>query len=119
MAPQPRPDPYQSARAIQDQRQQYFEEWLNKADDAEKAFLACVPQYVRAHRSAPLSATELSLAAVSACHEPLDNFRKAEFAARSIIGSGADASAEADRSVTQVTDAAKGIAIRMVAEAIP
>ena len=106
---------YEHQQALQDQRNRYFHDWLNKADEARQQFLTCVPAYASQHPSKTLTATELALAAISACQSQLEDFRHAETVAASFI-SDDGGYAEADRQVAKVTEFAKGIVIRQVAE---
>jgi hypothetical protein len=90
---------------------------MAKADTAQTAFLMCVKDYAASHQQTTLTATELSGAAVSACSHDLAEFRKDEQGLYTLINSNdAEAYAEADRAVAQVTDAAKGLVLQMMAE---
>ena len=114
------PSAYDSAVALQNQKVQYADAWMAKADTAQTAFLLCVKGYAANHLQTTLTASELAGAAVSACHQDLSNFRTDEQALYTLINSNdAEAYAQADRAVTQVTDGAKGIVLQMVAEQPP
>lgn len=114
----PAPSAYDSAVALQNQRQQHFEAWLAKARTAETAFLTCAKSYAASHLQTTLTATELGGAAVSACNQELSDFRHDEYVAYTLIDANA-AGAQADRAVAQVTDAAKGQVLQMMAERAP
>ena len=115
--PQPSTSTYDSAVAFQNQKVRYAEAWMGKADTAETAFLTCVKSYTASHQQTTLTATELAGAAVSACGNDLSDFRKDEQALYTLIEpNSGDAYAQADRAVVQVTDAAKGIVLQMMAE---
>jgi hypothetical protein len=118
VSPQPNPSAaYDSARALQNQHVEYAEAWMGKADAAETAFLTCVHVYAASHLQTSLTATELSGAAVSACGHDLSQFRTDEEALYTLIEPNtAEAYAQADRAVTQVTDGAKGVVLQMMAE---
>lgn len=89
---------------------------MKKADTAETAFLTCVQDYAAAHQQTSLTATELSGAAVSACGHDLSQFRTDEEAVYTLIHPNiAEAYADADRAIAQVTDAAKGQVLQMMA----
>jgi hypothetical protein len=114
------PSAYESAVALQNQKTQYAEAWMGKADKAQTAFLMCVKSYAANHQQTALTATELAGAAVSACGNDLSEFRRDEQALYMLINSNdAEAYAQADRAVAQVTDAAKGIVLQMMAERPP
>lgn len=104
-----------NAVALQNQRQRYFEDWLAKARAAQTAFLMCAKSYAANHLQTKLTATELGGAAVSACTQELSDFRHDEYVAYTLIDENA-ADAQADRAVAQVTDAAKGQVLQMMAE---
>jgi hypothetical protein len=111
------PSTYDSAVALQKQKQGYAEAWMKKADDAETAFLTCVKSYAASHQQTSLTATELSGAAVSACNHDLSEFRNDEQALYTLITPiVAEAYTQADRAVAQVTDGAKGVVLQMMAE---
>jgi hypothetical protein len=111
------PSAYDSAVALQNQKQEYAQAWMKKADVAETAFLTCVKSYAESHQQTALTATELSGAAVSACNRDLSEFRNDEESLYTLIHSNvAEAYTQADRAVAQVTDGAKGIVLRMMAE---
>jgi len=109
------PRAYDSAVALQNQRQEYFEGWLAKARTAQTAFLICAKSYAANHLQTTLTATELGGAAVAACTQELSEFRHDEYVAYTLIDENA-ADAQADRAVAQVTDAAKGQVLQMMAE---
>jgi hypothetical protein len=114
------PSDYDSAVALQNQKRQYAEAWLGKADTPQTAFLRCVKSYAASHQQTTLTATELAGAAVSACGGDLAEFRNDEQALYTLIEPNtADGYAQADRAVTQVTDGAKGIVLQMMAERPP
>jgi hypothetical protein len=119
--PQPSaPSAYESAVALQNQKSQYTHAWMAKADAAQTAFLLCVKNYAAGHQQTTLTATELSVAAVSACGHDLSEFRNDEHALYTLINSNdAEAYAQADRAVTQVTDDARGMVLQMMAEQRP
>jgi hypothetical protein len=111
------PSAYDSAVALQKQQQEYAKAWMGKADTAETAFLTCVRSYAASHLQTSLTATELSGAAVSACNHDLSEFRRDEQALYTLITPNVpEAYAQADRAVTQVTDAAKGLVLQMMAD---
>jgi len=117
--PQPSTPPHDSARALQDQRQEYFQAWMKKADFAQTAFLTCVKSYAANHQQTTLTATELSGAAVSACNRELAEYRNDEQALYILIDPNTPAYPQADRAVAQLTDRAKGIVLQMMAERPP
>jgi hypothetical protein len=93
---------------------------MAKADVAQTAFLNCVKSYAANHQQTALTATELGGAAVSACGQDLSNFRNAEQGVYTLIEPNTStAYAQADRAVAEVTDAAKGIVLQMMAERPP
>jgi hypothetical protein len=93
---------------------------MRKADTAEKAFLTCVQQYAASHQQTTLTATELAGAAVSACGHDLSEFRNDEQTLYTLVEpTTGEAYAYADRGVAQVTDAAKGLVLQMMAERRP
>jgi hypothetical protein len=111
------PNAYASAVALQNQKQQYFKAWEDKADVAQTAFQLCVKSYAANHLQTTLTATELAGAAVSACNQNLSNFRTDEQALYTLISSNdSEAYAQADRAVAQVTEGARGVVLRMIAE---
>lgn len=113
--PPPAQRPLDSYTALEKQRQTYFDAWLQKATVAPKAFYACVHGYAASHQSTKLTATELAGASVSACHHELSEFRNAEHATYS-LNNESTADAQTDRAVAEVTDDAKGVVLRMMAE---
>jgi hypothetical protein len=111
------PSAYDSAVALQKQKQQFAEAWMRKADAAQTAFLTCVKDYAAMHQQTSLTATELSGAAVSVCNHDLSEFRNDEQALYTLITpNSAEAYAQTDRAVTQVTDGAKGVVLQMMAD---
>jgi hypothetical protein len=110
-------DPVDSAAALPKKRQEYFDAWKVKTDAAQIAFITCVKTYAATHLQTTLTATELGVASVSACERELAEFRNDSRALYSIIDSNtAEAHGEADGTVGEIVDGAKGHVLQMMAE---
>jgi len=118
----PKPSSYPSQAERDAQYARLHEDYLRRAATdapfkaASDAYAQCVFGYVRGHRKAPLTGTELTDAALSACHAYLDEMKHQTVEGLYGLEPLEKRQQDAESMAAKVNESIRGAVLRIIAE---